>query len=121
MKVELSRIRIKDGMSRWVDEWFATLNARKAACIETLDREKMFVESIFREKIGDEEFLYWFSIQGENGESLETSPFPIDAIHRAFGVECVDRSYPRMDIDAEVVFLNPKIEEIVDSIGLKNR
>ena len=82
MKVELTRIRIKDGMSPRVDEWFSTLNARKAECVETLEREKMFVETIFREKIGDEEFLYWFSIQGENGESIETSPFPIDTIHR---------------------------------------
>ncbi len=111
MKIELSRIRIKDGMSGRVDEWFATLNARKAECIETLGREKMYVETIFREKIGEEEFLYWFSIQGENAESIETSPFPIDAIHKAFGDECVDRTRPRVDIEASVVMIAPEIAE----------
>ena len=111
MKVELTRIRIKDGMSSRVDEWFATLNARKAECIETLEREKMYVETIFREKIGDEEFLYWFSIQGENAESIATSPFPIDAIHKAFGDECVDRTVPRQDIEASVVMIAPEIAE----------
>jgi hypothetical protein len=114
MKVELTRLRIKDGMSSRVDEWFATLNAGKAECVETLEREKMYVESIFREKIGDEEFLYWFSIQGENGESIDTSPFPIDAIHREFGRECVDRSLPRVDMDPEVLLITPKVAEMME-------
>jgi hypothetical protein len=109
MKTELTRFRIKKGMSARVDEWHATLNARKAECIETLEREKMYVEAIFREKIGDEEFIYWLSVQGEGAESIETSPFPIDAVHRAFGDECIDRTYPRVDLDARVMFLLPQI------------
>ena len=113
MKIELSRIRIKDGKSARVDEWFATLNARKAECIETLESEKAYVEAIFREKIGGEEFIYWFIVQGENGEGLETSPFPIDAIHRAFAEECLDREHPRFDIDADVSLLAPAIAEII--------
>ena len=117
MKTELTRLRIKKGMSSRVDEWHATLNARKAECIETLEREKMYVEAIFREKIGDEEFLYWFSVQGECGEGIETSPFPIDAIHKAFGDECIDRTYPRVDIDASVMFLLPKVSEVVTQMS----
>jgi hypothetical protein len=111
MKVELTRLRIKDGMSSRVDEWHETLNARKAECLETLEREKMYVETIFREKINDEEFLYWFSIQGENAESIDTSPFPIDAIHKSFGDECVDRTHPKVDIEASVVLIAPEIAE----------
>jgi len=113
VKIELSRIRIKDGKSARVDEWFATLNARKSECIETLEREKAYIEAIFREKIGGAEFLYWFIVQGENGESLETSPFPIDAIHRAFAEECLDRSHPRFDWDADVALLFPPIAEMI--------
>jgi len=111
MKVELTRMHIKEGMSARVDEWFATLNARHEECIETLEREKMYVESIFREKIGEEEFLYWFAIQGEGGERMETSPFPIDAIHRAFSAECVDRSKPRSDMEPEVLLIAPHVAE----------
>ncbi|MFI5200852.1 MAG: DUF6176 family protein [Candidatus Kapaibacterium sp.] len=113
MKIELSRIRIKDGKSARVDEWLATLNARKAECIETLEREKVFVESIFRHKDGEEEFIYWFIVQGDDAPTLESSPFPIDAIHWAFAEECLDRSYPRFDIDAEVALFAPQILEIV--------
>ncbi len=113
MKTELTRFRIKPGMSARVDEWHATLNARKAECLETLEREKMYVEAIFREKIGDEEFIYWFSVQGEGAESIESSPFPIDAIHQAFGEDCIDRTYPRVDIDASVMFLLPQISDMI--------
>ena len=107
MKTELTRLRIKKGMSARVDEWHATQNACKAECIETLEREK----------IGDEEFIYWFSVQGEGGEGIETSPFPIDAIHKAFGDECIDRTYPRVDIDASVMFLLPKVSEVVTQMS----
>jgi len=114
MKVELTRLRIKEGMSARVDEWFATLNARHEECVETLEREKMYVESIFREKIGEEEFLYWFSIQGEGGEPIATSPFPIDTIHRAFGAECVDRSHPRSDMEPEVLLIAPDVADMLN-------
>src|SRR5438067_8704500 len=113
MKAELTRFRVKDGKSARVDEWFATLNARKAECIETLEREKMYVEAIFREKVGDEEFVYWFSLQGEGGESLQSSPFEIDAVHRAFSHECLDRTIPRVDLDAEVALIAPEITSAI--------
>jgi Family of unknown function (DUF6176) len=117
MKTELTRLRIKPGMSSRADEWHATLNARKAECIETLEREKMYVEAIFREKIGDEEFIYWLSVQGPDAESLESSPFPIDAIHNAFGDECIDRTYARVDLDASVMFLAPPLSEALTTLS----
>ena len=113
MKAELTRFRITEGKSARVDEWFATLNARRAECIETLEREKMYVETIFREKIGDEEFVYWFSLEGEGGESMLTSPFEIDRIHREFAEECLDRSVPRTDMAAQILLLDPKIEAMI--------
>ena len=114
MKVELTRLRVKDGMSSRVDEWFATLNARRAECVETLAREKMYVETIFRENVNGEEYLYWFSIQGEGGETIDTSPFPIDAIHREFGEACIDRSHPCTDWDAEVVLIAPHVQAAIE-------
>lgn len=39
----------------------------------TLEGEKMFVETIFREIINGEEFLYWYSIQGKGGIDVEDS------------------------------------------------
>ena len=109
MTVELTRLAIKPGKSERVDEWLATLNTHKAECIETLEREKMLIEAIFRKKIGDSDYLFWISFQDESPEPIETSPFPIDALHRAFGDECIDRTVPRIDMLPEVLFLAPEI------------
>ena len=65
MRVELTRFRVLPGKSERVDEWLEMLNERMTETLGTLAREKMHVEVVFRERIGDEEFLSWFSIQGE--------------------------------------------------------
>ena len=81
MKVELTRLRIKKGKSHRVEEWLRMANERIDEAVETLDRECMKLEIIFREVIGGEDYLCWFTIQDEAGEPIETSPF--DARSRA--------------------------------------
>ena len=78
MKVELSRFRVKKDKSARVDEWMKMLNDNMSEVIQTLDREQMKFEVIFRELINDGEYLYWFSVQGEMGASVETSEFKVD-------------------------------------------
>lgn len=70
MKVELSRFRIKANKSERVTEWLAMLNNRMPEVLQTLEREQMKIEVIFREMIDGEEYLYWFSVQGEHGEHV---------------------------------------------------
>ena len=69
MNVELTRFKVKEGKSARVDAWLKFLNDNMEDVLVTLDGEKMYVETIFRELINGEEFLYWYSIQGE-GVSL---------------------------------------------------
>jgi hypothetical protein len=70
MKVELSRFHVKPGKSARVDEWMAMLNGSTHEVVQTLERERMKLEVIFREIINGEEYLYWFSVQGEAGEPI---------------------------------------------------
>ena len=92
MRVELSRFRIKKDKSDRVDDWMKMLNDNMEEVIQTLDREQMKIEVIFREMINDEEYLYWFSVQGEKGESVETSEFKVDRQHGKFHDECIDHN-----------------------------
>ena len=114
MKVELTRFRIKpDKLSR-VDEWLKTMNDRIDECVETLEREKMYVEVVFRERYKGEEFLYWFSIQHDSGEPLDTSPHEIDKIHRSFGEECIDLTYGAVEPLPQVVMIPKRVAEAMD-------
>ncbi len=93
MQIELDRYRVKPGKAERVDEWMAMLNARLDECLATFPREQMYIEMIFREHQGEEDYLYWFSIQGEGGEHVETSDHPLDLDHLAFWRECIDPTY----------------------------
>ena len=73
MKVELSRYRVKPGKSGRVDDWLQMLNSHMDDVVETLEREQMKIEVIFREFVEGNEYLYWFSVQDEQGEHVETS------------------------------------------------
>ena len=109
MKVELTRFRIKPDKVERADEWMRVMNARVDECVATLEREKMYVEVVFRERCKGEDFLYWFSIQDESGEPLETSPHEIDKIHRAFGLECIDPAYGAVDPLPQLVMIPERV------------
>ena len=81
------------------------LNARMDEVKQTLVREEMKVEVIFREMIGDDEYLYWFSIQGAAGEHVRTSPFEVDRLHIAFHEECIDHDYGMRDAQPQVIMI----------------
>lgn len=113
MKIELTVFKIKKGKSSRVDEWLSILNERKAEALLTLKDEKVFVETIFRHKTGEGDFLYWYIIQGEDGKHVSESQHEIDKIHVEFCKECLDiqsypplRMYPELHLVPEKIFNN---------------
>jgi hypothetical protein len=113
MKVELSRFHVKPGKSARVDEWLAMLNANMDQVVQTLEREQMKLEVIFREVIDGEEYLYWFSVQGEGAEAVSTSPFDVDQKHLAFHEECIDHDYGMRDAQAQVIMVPDQIAQVM--------
>lgn len=65
INVELTRFRVKEGKSQKVDEWLAFLNDHMEDSLLTLEGEKMYVETNFREILDGREYLYWYSVQGK--------------------------------------------------------
>lgn len=113
MRVELKRFRIKRGKSDRVDEWMKTLNDRRNECLATLERERMYVEVIFRERTSEDEFLYWFSIQGEDAEPIQTSAHAIDRTHLEFWAECIDSEYGPRECDPQLVLLQKGVAQAI--------
>ncbi len=105
MRVELTRYKVRPDRTQQVDEWLAMLNGRMDEVKETLVREEMKVEVIFRELIGEDEYLTWFSIQGQGGAEVETSPHSLDHDHIAYHMACIDHSYGARDAQAQVIMI----------------
>ena len=116
MKVELTRFKVKPGKSRRVDAWMKLLNDNMPAVLLTLEDERMYVEAIFREVAGGDEFLYWFSVQGEGGTHIEQSRHEIDQRHIEFSRECLDPA-SKVDMRTEVVILPERVRAVMLTQG----
>ena len=110
MNVELTRFKIKEGKSKIVDEWLLFLNENMKETLITLEKEKMYVETIFREVLNGDEYLYWYSVQGENGQEVEESEHWIDKKHLEYWEECIDKNFKPIDLSTEVVMIPEKVK-----------
>ncbi len=81
--LELSRAKVLPGASHEADRWMQMLDERSEECVATLDRERMAVEMVFRLKEDGEDYLFWVTIRGDGGASLESSEHAIDHDHIA--------------------------------------
>ncbi|NQH34250.1 hypothetical protein HO665_08510 [Streptococcus suis] len=117
LNVELSRFRVKEGKSAKVDEWMQFLNANMKETLLTLEDEKMYVETIFRETMDGQEFLYWYSIQAEGGIAVEDSQSEIDKKHLEYWAECIDPSYGMQDLEPQVVMIPDVIYQTMEELN----
>jgi hypothetical protein len=111
MDVELTRFRIKEGKSERVDEWLTFLNENMNDVLITLEAEKMYVETIFRERLNGDEFLYWYSVQGQGGQEVQESDHWIDKKHLEYWKECIDETFRPVDLKTEVVMIPENIRQ----------
>lgn len=109
LNVELTRFRVKKGKTEKVDEWIKFLNENMKDVLITLEGEKMFVETIFREHLNGDEYLYWYSVQGEGGQEVEQSNHWIDKKHLEYWDECIDETFRPVDLQIEVVMIPEKV------------
>lgn len=110
MNVEITRFRVKQGKSEKVDEWLKFLNENMSDVLVTLEAEKMYVETIFREVLNGEEYLYWYGVQGQGGQEVEQSEHWIDKKHLAYWEECIDKTFRPVDLKTEVVMIPNSIQ-----------
>ena len=109
LTAELSRFKVKQGKMESVEQWMNFLNEHMGHVLLTLDDEKMFVETIFKEERDGEAYLYWYSVQGEGGTELENSSHEVDKKHMEFWNECIDSAYGSVDMEPQVVMIQEKV------------
>ena len=115
MNVEITRFKVKDGKTQTVDEWLKFLNDNMKDLLVTLEGEKMYVETIFRETLNGDEYLYWYSVQGEDGQDVVESEHWIDKKHLQYWDECIDSNFRPVDLTTEVVMIPEEIRKAMKS------
>ena len=109
MNIECTRYRVKQGKTERVNEWLAFLNEHMEDVLVTLEGEQMYIETIFREFLGGEEYLYWYSVQGTGGIDVDESEHWIDKKHISYWDECIDQTYKPVDLKTEVIMISTKV------------
>ncbi|MDK8804521.1 DUF6176 family protein, partial [Dermabacter hominis] len=56
------------------------------------------------------DYLYWYSVQGESGQSVNHSEHWLDKHHVAFWKECIDDTYPGEDLTPRVHMVPQRVE-----------
>ncbi len=77
-------------------------------CLRSCLHSKM-KKTIFRERQGEDEYLYWYSVQGEGGLAVEDSHHEIDKQHLAFWEECIDSDTEPVDLQTAVSMIQEKV------------
>lgn len=113
MLVELTRFKVKNGKTAEVEKWMDLLNEHMDQVLLTLEFEKMYVETIFREVLEGEEFLYWYSVQGEDGIEVTNSAHEIDQLHLQYWEECIDSDFKPVDLERKVVMIPKNIRKMM--------
>ncbi|MGT2964094.1 DUF6176 family protein [Streptococcus acidominimus] len=114
--VELTRFKVKEGKSAVVDEWMDFLNCHIEETLLTLEGEKMYIETIFREILDGQEYLYWYSVQGVGGITVENSDSAIDKKHLEYWAECIDPNFGFKDLDTQVVMIPKPMMDTMEKL-----
>jgi len=88
----------------------AFLNDHMDAVRETLEPERMYVETIFAETVDAVDYLYWYSVQGDDGAVVTDSTHWLDEKHVEFWRECIDPDFPPQDLTPRVMMLPERVE-----------
>ena len=106
LKVTLYRYELKPDKLDHFEDWIQFEHAHHAETVETLEREKMYFEAIFRDRVNQKDVIYWLAINGEGGGTGETSPLEIDKKYDQFERETLKKG-SRQELSTEY-FLVPE-------------
>lgn len=104
------RFRVRPGKNDRVNEWMDFLNQNMEAVRQTLEPEQMYVETIFSETLDGVDYLYWYSVQGEQGQDVSESEHWLDEKHLAFWDECIDETFTPQVLTPRVMMLPERVQ-----------
>lgn len=110
MNVELTRFRVLPGKTAQVKEWLEFLNSHMPAVLDTLEGEKMYVETIFSETLDGVDYLYWYSIQGEGGIEVQDSAHEVDKVHLEYWKVCIDPGFAPQGLTPRVLMIPERVQ-----------
>jgi Family of unknown function (DUF6176) len=112
LRMRLYRYEMNPGKADRFDEWMRFLESQNPAVLQSLERERMYVEGIFRDRERDKEVVYWLTVAAEGGGTSSDSPLEIDKAHMAFLREVIKKG-GRTDLTTESFLVAPSVRDAI--------
>jgi Family of unknown function (DUF6176) len=112
LRMQLYRYELNPGKADRFDEWMRFLESQNPAVLQSLERERMYVEGIFRDRERDKEVVYWLTVAAEGGGTSSDSPLEIDKAHMAFLREVIKKG-GRTDLTTESFLVAPSVRDAI--------
>ncbi len=112
LKVSLYRFKLNTANLPVYHEWVQWHHDAYLPMVATLDRERMYFESVFRDSIAEPDVIYWLAINGEGGATSATSPLDIDKKHVEYMKKILVRG-SRTTLQTEFTLLPDFIEKAI--------
>jgi hypothetical protein len=111
-EVKLQRFEVIRGKEKRFEEWMSFLRRERAAVVVTLERERMYFEAVFSEKVGDTTYAYWLTFKGAGGQAVESSTHEVDRRHLEYFKECIKMG-SRQVLALEAEFVADLVEQAI--------
>lgn len=112
IKVTLHRLELKPDKLDRFDDWMRLYETDHRATVATLERERTYVEAMFRDRKGRPDVVWWLEAQGQGGARVEGSPLEIDRKHLAFMDEVL-KPHAHTTLDTEFVLMPDFVVEAI--------
>jgi Family of unknown function (DUF6176) len=116
LQVRLYRFDVNPDGQAELDEWMNFLRARRPEVLATLGREKMYVEAIFRGEGDQASKVYWVTVQGEGGASVDDSPHEVDRKHNEYFRRVIAKG-SRLTMEGDPWFVAPFLTDAIAARG----
>lgn len=113
MKVELTKVRIKDGKGDRVGDWFEYINETRDDVALTFAGDRVYVESMFRITEEESDFIYWYTLAAGDEDDVKFDDAKVDKIHLQFWDECIDKKYRPRNYNADVSLYSHPINKFL--------
>jgi hypothetical protein len=113
LQATLYRFTLNKGNMDVYQEWVRWHHEAYQPMIATLEREKMYFESVFRDTANEPGVIYWLAIDGEGGASSTTSTSEIDKKHVEYMKQILVKG-SRITLKTEFTLIPSFIEECID-------
>ncbi|HEY0299477.1 MAG TPA: DUF6176 family protein [Arachidicoccus sp.] len=112
LKATLYRFKLNKTNMPVYHEWVKWHYDAYNAMVESLEREKMYFECVFKDTLNDTDEIYWLAIDAENGASASTSALAIDKKHIEYMKQILIKG-SRITLKTEFMLLPAFIEKSI--------